>query len=437
MTSTATFHPVDTGFSLKLCLTAFALLLTCFISGQALSNFGVNYVLGANPLAKIHPGTYLAFFSVMLLYVIGEGPRINRVLFVESPALVYLAISLLVILAYAGILLSVPGTGLPDTWLLPICVFILCALLSRTETRHLARILDGFFMINSLLGIYEVAFNQHLVTITVANALLGVMSFPYEWRAGAFLGHPLTNAYLTGAYILLLIMTPRIRTLSFRIPLLLLHSFAMFAFGSRAATVLTGLFAVAYIGSRMFKGLATGRLEKDMVVYSGLLTVLSVTVVPVVLASGFADRFIERFSVDNGSAQARTGALDMLASFSWTDLVFGPPLQFTIQLGEKYGVGAGIESFFLGFLMTFGILGCLIFWPPLFLFCRAVYYRTNIGCAYVMTYFFICCATSVSLSSKSLSLGILVAMCFTSVDPNSPPFARRRRNLAQNRVSAR
>jgi len=55
---------------------------------------------------------------------------------------------------------------------------------------------------------------------------------------------------------------PRIKTLAFRIPLLLLHSLAMFAFGSRAATVLTALFAIGYIGSRMFKGLATGRLKR-------------------------------------------------------------------------------------------------------------------------------------------------------------------------------
>jgi len=152
MTSTTTFNTFESGFSLRLSLVAVALLLACFISGQALSNFGVNYVLGENPFAKIHPATYLAFLSVALLYLIGEGPRISRILFVESPAVLYLAISLLVILAYTAILLAVPGTGLPDTWLLPICVFILCALLNSTETRHLARILDGFFLINLSLA---------------------------------------------------------------------------------------------------------------------------------------------------------------------------------------------------------------------------------------------------------------------------------------------
>ena len=429
---TATTQPVRT-LSITFFLTATSLALACTLSGQALVNFGVNYALGGDPFQKVHPATYLALFSVLGLYFFSGHP-IKRLLFVESPAVSYFSVALLLLVVYSATSLQIPMTILPDTWLLAICVFILCTLLTGFELKALARLLDVFFLVNSSLGIFEVAFNKHLVAITVANATLGVMEFPYEWRAGAFLGHPLTNAYLTGAYILLLLTTPRVRTLGIRIAMMLICGLSMFAFGSRAATVLTGVFAFGYIAYKMMQGITTGRLEKAIMVYAAMIVGLSVTVVPVVLASGFADRFIERFSVDNGSAMARSGAIDMISNLSWSDLMLGTPLTTTMALGTQYTIGAGVESFFLGFLMNYGVLGCIIFWPPLFYFCRSIYLRTSGECAYVLIYFFLCCATSVSLSSKILSLGILTAMCFTSVDPRTSPLANIRRAYSARRT---
>ena len=403
------------------------MMLACFLSAQTLLFAGVNYTLGAIA-EKIHPATYLAMLCVAAQLCARRDSAPLRIVR-DYPGPMLLALSATLLAIYVGLALDAPATGLVDTWLLAACMFLLFAELNESEIGVARIAVDIFFVINSIVAIVEVATNTRLIPVGAADAIGGVYTYPYEWRASAFLGHSLTGSYLTGAYVLLLILDQRIRPLALRLPLLCLHALALLDFGSRAAAAFVAITLIVMLIVESIKALSTGKVRKDILVTIGSVVALSVSGAPLMIASGFLDRFIGRLSVDHGSATARFHALDMLARFSWSDLLLGPPRALLEQLQARYSVGAGIESFWLGYLFSYGLVGCAIFFPSLLLYCRDLARRVGPHALAVLIYFFACCSTSVSLSSKSIALAILTGMLMTSrrLAVVGPPRERRAR----------
>jgi hypothetical protein len=409
----------------RLYMAVSPLMIACFVSAQALLFAGVNYTLGAIP-EKIHPATYIAMLCVAAQLCARRDSAPMRIVR-DYPGPMLLALSATLLAIYVGLALDAPATGLVDTWVLTACVFLLFAALNEREVGVARIAVDVFFAINSVVAIVEVATNTRLVPVGAADVLGGVYAYPYEWRASAFLGHSLNGSYLTGAYVLLLILDRRIRPLALRLPLLCLHALALLDYGSRAAAAFAAITLVLMLIVEVIKAVSTGKIRKDSLVTIGSVIALSAFGAPLMIASGFLDRFIGRLSADHGSASARFHALDMLASFSWSDLLLGPPRALLEQLQARYSVGAGIESFWLGYLFSYGLVGCAIFFPSLLLYCRDLVRRVGPHALVVLIYFFACCSTSVSLSSKSIALAILTGMLMTSrrLAVVGPPRARR------------
>ncbi len=409
------------GLSINFWFATIVVMVTFAFSGQALIALGQNYMLGSEP-EKIHPATYFAALFLCILFFTGGQKKILYTIKVY-PGPVLLIVSVLLLTVYVAVFLSVPAAGLPDTWLLPAMTFVLCSVMSKAESRILGTMLDVFMAINSIVGIGEIILDKRVVPLSVASAALGTYIFPIEWRASAFLGHPLTASYTTGVYLLLLVFDGRVRPLGLRVALIGLHACALLAFGSRGAMVFSGVTLLAAMIWSLLQSAVSRKIRKDVLVYLALMAPVAIIGVPTVLASGLADRFLNRFSQDGGSAMARVGMLDMFDSFSWSDIVFGPPKAFMDALGARFKIGSGIESFWFGFLFTFGIVGCVIFMPSLFMFCRDLVRRTSASTIAVLLFFFACCSTSVSLSSRSLDLAYVVCLVLTGRNVRPMAFA--------------
>lgn len=421
-------------FSFVAAATTF--MLTCMVSGQALIAMHYDYSFG--PIfEKIHPVTYIGMLFLTLQLCFNERYKLLAVAS-NNHGPFLLAGGAALVAVYAGLYLSVPGTGLPDTWLLPGEIFLLCAQLNARERGLLRNATNVFFVINSLVAIGEVVANRRLIPLAVARSLLGDYEYPIEWRAGAFLGHPLSNGYLTGVFILLLIFDSRIKNFWLRLGTIGICGVSMLAFGSRAATAFLVIFLCFAFLWKMAKTFLTGKISTEFLIYiyGGLFGVVGIA--PALLASGFADRFLNRFAVDHGSASARTGALDLASSLSFSQLITGIPRLEMLALGTRFNIGDGIENFWLSFLITFGLIGYALLMPGLFVFCRNLVRSADGKLVWVLVYFFACCTTSVSLSSKSLTLAIVTGLYLTSrsARPFERPLHASRTRLASDRLTA-
>ena len=406
---------VQWGMLIRTAMVGIPLTMMFLIAPSAMIILGYTYVSpGGNVLQKIHPATLLATASVIIFYFTGRSRLMSDVLF-KSPALIYFFGSLAALIIYSILFLSVPFLSLIDTFYTSGVFCLLIGALTIRERQILCRWMDVLMAANSFLGIFESVKNWRLVPLTQYSAILGQFIYPHEYRSTAFLGHPLTNSYVTAAYMLSLILSRRIENAFAKYSLLGLHFVALFAFGSRGATVFLLIFAVLYLLISVVSTLGTGKISKDVLIYlgGGIPAVAGLAII--VLSSGFADRLLERFVNDKGSAEARTLGAELFLSFPVGSLILGPPLDLTYQIEKRYGVIA-IENFWLNFIITYGILGSLIFFPGLFEYCRRIGKMSTPSSWAVLLFFFLCCTTSASLVSKNYGLVFVSVICLTSLD---------------------
>ena len=398
-------------------------MTTCLFSPQALVLLGDDYFLGSI-IQKIHPASYFGLISILIQCVFQRDKVIAIIRKYYGVWLLPLGATMVAI--YDALILAAPATGLVDTWVLPAMIFMLCAQLNSRERGALRNLTNIYFVTDALIGIFETATNHRFVPIFFPSPITGEYTYPIEWRAGAILGHPLANAYLIGCFILMLFLDARVRPIGWRIVVIGICSVSMLAFGSRAAMGFLGIGLVLALIWAAVRASVTGKIAKDLIIYlfGGVVCVLMA--LPVLLATGFADRFIDRFSVDHGSAAARTGILQLVANLSAGDLIRGIPRLELVALGQQFNIGSGVENFWLGFLLSYGLIGYALFMPGLFVFCRNITQATTATVTPILLYFFACCSTSVSLSSKSLMFAIVTGLCLTSrgiVSRRKPKFA--------------
>lgn len=411
----ASLNPTVRWLSLfRVALVVAPFTLAFCLSPTALTAFGWEYVApGGNPIEKVHPATYLAIACLGIFVLMGKWKAIRTLMFGRDYLIYYFG-CWLALLVYSGVFLAVPFMSLIDTWLMTGLFCVLVLMLSFSERRLFAKFVDFIMFANTVAGIGEFLSNKRMVPLTQWSGVLGQWVYPHEWRSTAFLGHPLTNSYLTGAYMLTILLGLRIRSPVLRLCLLLLHTIGLFAFGSRGATAFLVVAIVIMIFVEIFRATQTGKIRRDILVITGLGIPSLALVIPAVLTSGVADKLIDRFMNDRGSAETRSIAIDVIMSFPLSSLVLGSPSVLVNAILGRFGLIA-IENFWLSFLLQFGIVGCCIFWPAIFVLCRSVVRHTTSLHAYILIYFFACCTSSVSLASKNLSFAMMCVICLTSM----------------------
>jgi hypothetical protein len=386
-----------------------SITLLFFISPMVLFQWGFSYEeVGGNPLEKIHPGSFVAILALIFQLLSRGVWRYGiKILFHNIGVLMFIATTLLLTF-YAIFVQKVAFTPIIDTFALPIIIFILCVDTSQKTLSQYAKALHFFFAINALLALYEYTTGNRL-TPYVAGTLL----VENDWRSTALMGHPLNNAMITGAYILLLVAKGGAGLSQFPRSGMLLQMGSMIAFGARASLVAT-ILLVFLIMLKNTTTIFSGKMRLSLSFMAAIALCIPIFGAGLFALDeiGFFDRLIERFSEDKGSASARIAMLQLFNYIPFRDILWGPDPELIETLKGIEGVEAGIESIWIAFALTYGLVMSTIFFIGLFAFCLNVARRTHMYSLYVFIFFFLVASTSVSLSAKTSAFGMLIIMLF-------------------------
>ncbi len=394
-------------------------LINLLLAGMVASLFGLSHLMlgwlgvryevpGGSVLEKVHPGTWLALLAFLIAMFASSDPlgRLERITR-RHGGLIFFAGAWLVLLFHAVINLRLPFTPLIDSFLLPMLLLVLLDELDDRRTRRIALFIHAFMAINALLGIFEVASGWRLTPFVI-----GELNQGDDWRATALLGHPLNNAGLTAIYLLMLALGSAGLAAPLRLALFVLNLAAMPAFGGRVALVLL-LALLAFIGlARLARVLAGARFSARAASLALLLAPLGAVILVLALDAGLLDRFLQRFIDDKGSAQARLLMLELMRHVPDQELLWGPDAARVAALMKQQGL-VGLESFWVAFLLTYGAFASLVFFAGLLAFLHDLWRAIGPRMVPVIAFFLLEASTSVSLSAKTTSLGLLVLMAMT------------------------
>ena len=394
------------------------------VSSLALNNIGSSYEsAGGAFYEKIHPASWLAFAALLFHALSHPSPR---AFFGEAlnayPGLLVYFLAFAALLQHIIFAQRVAFTPILDTFLAPAALFLCLAHSAPERRRTLALLLHVAMLANAALGLYEFLSGWRL---TAFAEVFGDASSEPDWRSSALLGHPLTNAMTTGVYALTLAQGGGWRMpAALRPPALALQCLAMVVFGGRAALVILAALLVVSLCLSLWRGSLGARVNLLQAALVLAALPLAAVLLDQAFATGFFDRLIERFTDDKGSAQSRLVLTQILSQFSWSELLIGPDPGKLATLQEMEGVEFGIESFWIGFVLAYGLVASCFFFIGLAFYCRELLRATGRGAWLVLLFYIAVASTSVSISAKTLTLAQLTVILLLCLPRQARPTAR-------------
>jgi hypothetical protein len=386
------------------------------VSSAMLTNWHIHYLTnGGGFYEKLHPATYAVFGAAFLLLMRNGDPfgEVNRTLSQSRLIMIYLFCW--VCLLVQMFVLGKPFTIIIDTFLLPVVLCLVIWRLSAAQKRWLVWALHVAILLNVLLGYYEYFSGHRLIPLTLGSVVvLG------EWRASAFLGHPLTASGVVAAYVLALVLRPALcPPLLVRLPLITLSLGSLMAFGGRTAlmTVLTILTCLALV--KVFQLLRGKRTTLPVVIMVMCLLFLFAAVIFAALNLGIFDKMLLRFSSDKGSTLARYATFDLLSHFDWQELLLGPNPVRVNALQSQLGLNYGIENFWVSCIVQFGAVHTALLTIGLVCFFIVIMKRSHPAAWAIVLLILLIAASSVSFSSKNIQLAQFIVF-ITLLFPAAP-----------------
>jgi hypothetical protein len=385
------------------------------ISPMMLTIWGIPYdSVGGSAPAKVHPATWTLLAGLGLASLRFSSPIAFAVRAASAlPGVVAYLLSWAFLLWYAITVQKLAFTPLIDSLLMPVITLLALSTQTGAAKRRIAVALHALLFVNAALGLAEYLMGFHLTPRLEPDGVTET-----DWRSTALLGHPLGNAVVMGSYIIILSVgggrdLPR----ALRPLLALLAMASMIAFGGRTSLVLS-LVSVAGVMFARFVGVLRGA-RVDVAMASGAAALAPVILVGLIwlYGSGFFDQMIERFVNDNGSARARIVMLNMFQQLSWNEIMFGVNPEKMLGLQRLEGVEYGLESFFVAYALAYGAIVASVFFVGVACFCREMARASTMRAIVPILFFFVVAATSVSLSAKTTTLGMLVALLLTMLRP--------------------
>ena len=393
------------------CLVIFA------ISPMLLAHWGVPYdAVGGSAPAKVHPGTWAITLGLLLASLRFSSPIAFAVRAAALfPGLIVFMVTWAVVLWYAIMVQKMPFTPMIDSFFLPFAALLGLSTQTDSSKRGIALALHAILFVNALLGLYE-----YLSGFRLTPYVVGEEELEADWRATALLGHPLSNALTMGVYMIIMSVGGGRDLPAWLRPVATLVALAsMVAFGGRTSLVLA-LAAMAGVLALRFAGvLRGGKVDLRMAAAVIALAPLFGVALAALYASGFFDQMLERFVNDHGSAKARIVMLSFFRHLSVEEILFGPSPDKMGGLQRVEGVEYGLESFFVAYVLTYGALVSGLFFVGVAFFCREIVRASTLRAVLPIVFFFVVAATSVSLSAKTTTLGMLVALVVTMLRPDT------------------
>lgn len=401
-------------------LLAFGRLLTVVlllaVSPLTLFMFGWQYFdTGGSPLEKFHPATLLA---VALLALLATNQARNPIsgliaLMQRNQGLIPYFVAIGFMIAYTAVILKQPVTIFIETFAGAALMFLLFQDLDEKAGRTLARIIHLVMFANAMLAFYEVFNGFHLTPLVVNGEVLAE-----EPRATALLGHPLGNAILAGAYVVMLALGGgRDLPVALRPIVFVVALASLVPFGGRAATGAALLSLVFLVVKRLWDITRGASFEPRSVIAGLVIGPLAAITLVAADEMGAFDTLTNRLFDDEGSAGTRIEMFELFKYLTPYDWVFGPDPASLMTWVRLHGLEYGIESFIVAFVLNFGLLCAVVFFPPLALFFLTLARAGRPGSGLAVVYFLAVSLTSISLSSKSPTLSIFVMLLVILLRP--------------------
>lgn len=385
--------------------TAAALLALGTVSPELLNAWHVHYIsAGGGFYEKIHPATYLTSAALLLLLFRG-GDAVGEVdRMISNSKLLMVYFFACVLLTFQCVVLKRPFSNVLDTFMLPAMLSLIIWSLTPNQRKPMVFVIHLVVWINILIGFYEYFSKHRLVPITLGKLVVT------DWRSTALLGHPLTAAGVVAMYIMALILVPRLRPRSLWVlPALFVAVCSLMVFGGRTALVSV---IVVFAGSALVQcvRLVFGqRVGLPAVILAICSIMLVAAAIPVLFSSGTFDNMITRFASDNGSAHARIASLRLLHLFDWKELMLGTSPTRSGSFQTMMGLDYGIENFWIACIVQYGIIQTVLLTLGLACLFVEVLRRSSAGARVAVLFICIVAASSVSFSSKNITLALYVA----------------------------
>ncbi len=384
------------------------------VNGYLLTSLGVPYATSAGSmLATIHPATYLSVVVVMVwAWATGGLGRLIGRIAVAHPGVVVFGLGVVLLFFDTVAVVHLPVTPVLDTFVMPLLVFVSLVQLTGPERERMGDVLHVVMVVNSLLALAEYATGWRLTPLFEADGTV----MTYEWRSSALFGHPLLNAFITGNYLVALAFgaAPRLPPLV-RAGLMGLTALSLIAFGGRVAMVAAlALVALSALigGARLLAG---RRVDvRHAVVLIAAVTVAVIFFV-IFIDVGGADRFIERFSDDHGSAQTRLSMLKIFGDLTHEQFLLWPDVDLITQAQREYSLRIGVESSEVGFVANFGLVVTIVFFLALAAFVREFLRATSATAGWSILYFVTVMSSSLGIAAKTTVMGTFVVFTLALV----------------------
>lgn len=395
------------------------------VSPIALEARGIAYIdAGGGFFAKFHPATSMAVVAILLRCLAARRPVHTAWRLATADAGVLLLLAGTVVAAVVAIVIDkTPVTPLVDTFILPALLFVLLRDLDRRAANVLATLVAVVLVVNAGLAVVELLRGWHLIQVPVAAGVTDdptkaneVFSWKADiatdWRAEALLGHPLVNGLVVGSFMLCLAAPGAAwMPIMVRGPLLGLQALSMLCFGARTALVLSAVLTTWLIAVQVAEAIGKGvRIDTRQAALVVLAAGIAIVAALLLAYSGLADRTLARFGNDAGSASTRLTMFALLGPMSYHDLFLHPDKDLVSTLQRVYGLEFGIESSWLGMVLTYGIIVTTMLTAGILAFLRSVLCASGRGALTVSLFYLVLVSVSASLSGKTTTFAMVVVL---------------------------
>lgn len=374
------------------------------VSPLALVMYDWQYLdAGGSPFDKFHPSTLLAGALIVLIAFANRNPLTGLIgiLAKNRDMLPFLAANMFM-LVYTNVIFGLPVTIFIETFVGAILMMILYRNLDEDHARTLALLIHAFMFVNAIVAFYEVFSGTRLTPLVVNGEVL-----LDEPRATALLGHPLANAITAGSYVVMLALgggrdlPALLRPVAFVVALA-----SLVPFGGRAATLFAILILLYIAGRQIWRAFRGAPFNNSSILSALIVIPLAGLALVAAYEFGALDTLTNRLFDDEGSAGTR---IEMFALFQYLtlyDLIFGPNPAMLMTRIRLHGLEYGLESFIIAFILNYGLLCTLVFFPAFAIFFYRLADSTRRRSGLAVLYFLLVALTSISLSSKSPTLSI-------------------------------
>jgi hypothetical protein len=386
---------------------AIVLLLFTLPSGL-LWDLGINYngVTGAIA-SKIHPATYLTYFTFALLIVARRNPASFFVSFLtRHPGALAFMFATLMLGAYIAFDGRKGIATVFDTYLIAAMLPVIAAELDTRDFARVEKLLHVLLAINALLALFEYAADYRVFPSRFEGVTLEL-----DKRSNGLLGHPLENAQLTGIYILALLAgggaaMPK----ALRPAAILLQLAAMIPFGGRTALLLTLAMMTLWSIPRIIAVLRGARMSLPAFAAIAVVVPMLALGVGLFAAGGFFDILLDRFADDGGSAKTRLEMFAIFNRLSAREILIGASSDVIDAVRLTMGLEWGIENPVVRLVLYQGVIFSAFLIAGFALFMVEVARRLRPGSAMAFIFFLVVLNSYESIANKSLVLAQFVVL---------------------------